>query len=100
MFHELKNTPERTYMNYINYPTSKTGIAGTRAYAELFCALALRPAPGAGNTNDILDAGVKNARRDSPYGGTGVLDRISFSNLSGRRTNAEQVYQRFLAYHN
>jgi len=100
MFHELRNTSEREYMKYINYPKNKTEAAGARAYAELFCALALRPGPGWADTNDILDAGVKNARKDSPYGGTGVLERISFSNLSGRRTNAELVYQRFLASHN
>ena len=99
MFHEFRNG-ERNYLNFVDFPTSRTGVAGARAYAELFCALSLRPGDG-GATNNILDAGVLNALRASAYvGGVGNLDRISYSNLSGRRNNAEAVYQQFLRNHN
>ena len=96
MFHELKNTSERQYVNVIDFPTDKTGVAGARAYAELFCALALRPSPGRDNgLDDLLDEGVIEARRLSLYGGAGILDRISFNGLAVRRDRAEQIFRQF-----
>ena len=95
MFYELSYTTERTYMNYINYPINKSGTAGVRSYAELFCVLALRPGSGVGEINNIQDLGVQNALQASSYG-TG---RISYSNLNGRRNNAERVFQQFLTSH-
>jgi len=95
MFHELRNTSERTYMNFINHPANKFGVAGARAYAELFCALSLRPGDG-GPSGNILDEGVINARLSSGYN-TGInLGRISFHNLTGRRNNAETVYRFYI----
>jgi len=96
MFHELTNTSERLYMSYINHPTSRTGSAGARAYAELFCVVVLRPGSGTGENNNIQDEGVQDALRASPYaGGIGELNRISYSGLSVRRDRAAQVYQQF-----
>ncbi|MDR2591028.1 MAG: DUF4214 domain-containing protein [Oscillospiraceae bacterium] len=100
MFHELRNTSERSYMNYINHPTNQTGIAGARAYAELFCAISLRPSSGVGEINDIQDEGVIEARLSSPYNIGSNLGRISFSRLSVRRNNAENIFQTFLRNHN
>jgi len=98
MFYELRNTGERQYMNFINSPTNTTGVAGARAYAELFCALALRPASGRANgLDDIVDEGVINARRASQFGGAGNLDRTSFSALQLRRDRAEQIFRLFQA---
>jgi len=100
MFYELTYTFERQYMNFIDFPASTTGIAGARAYAELFCAIALRPSPGrAGGLDDIQDVGVIEARRASAFGGVGNLDRISFSGLAARRNNAEQIFRQFQADH-
>ena len=100
MFHELRNTWERFYLNYVDYPQSRVGVAGARAYAELFCSLALRPGIGVGENNNIQDPGVIFALQTSDFvGGPGRLDRISFSNLVGRRNNAEQVYRLFLGNH-
>jgi len=97
MFHELQHTSERLYMDYVNFPVNRTGVAGARAYAELFCAISLRPSAGWGDTNNIQDEGVINALRDSPYaGGRGNLNRISYSGLAARRNRAEQVYLQFL----
>ena len=96
MFYELRNTGERQYLNFINSPSSTTGIAGARAYAELFCALALRPGSGRANgRDDIIDEGVIGARRASQFGGAGNLDRTSFSALQLRRDRAEQVFRQF-----
>jgi len=95
MIHEFRNTTERVYMNYIDFPTGRAGTAGARAYAELFCALALRPGDG-GASNNIQDPGVVNARLTSPFNVGDNLGRISFSNLGGRRTNAENVFRSFL----
>jgi len=100
MFHELRNTSERLYMNYIDFPIDKTGVDGARAYAELFCSLALRPGLGVGEINNIQDEGVIQALEASPYvGGAGRLDRISYSALEARRTRAENVYRQFLTNH-
>ena len=100
MFYELTNTFERQYMSFIDFPMNRTGVAGARAYAELFCAIALRPSPGrAGGLDDIQDVGVIEARRASAFGGAGNLDRISFSGLAARRNNAEQIFRQFQAGH-
>jgi hypothetical protein len=100
MFHEFRTTSERLYLNYIDFPDSRTGIAGARAYAELFCSLALRPGPGASDINDIQDEGVIRALQASPFvGGAGRLDRISYSALGVRRNRAEAVYIQYLANH-
>jgi hypothetical protein len=99
MFHELRNTWERFYLNFIDYPTHTTGVAGARAYAELFCVLALRPGPGTGEINDIVDLGVQEALRESLFGGAGNLDRISYSALGIRRDRAETVFRQFQAGH-
>jgi len=99
MFHEFRNTSERAYMSFVDFPTNRLGVAGARAYAELFCAISLRPGDG-GPTNNILDPGVLNALQASSHvGGLGRLDRISYSNLNGRRANAERVYRYFLTNH-
>jgi len=98
MFQEFRTT-ERGYMNYIDFPVNRTGIPGARSYAELFCSLSLRPGDG-GPTNNILDEGVLEALQASPYaGGAGQLNRMSYSNLNGRRNNAERVFQQFLTNH-
>ena len=89
MFHELANTWERQYMDYINYPAGTTGTAGARAYAELFCAMALRPGEG-GAFNTVEDPNVQDALRASPWS-----HRTSYSALAIRRDRAEAVY---LAY--
>ena len=98
MFHEFRNTSERLYLNYVDFPTEKTGAAGARAYAELFCSISLRPGLGRSNgADDILDEGVQEALQASPYsGGAGKLDRISYSGLETRRNRAANVYQQFL----
>jgi len=97
MFYELTSTSERLYMNYINYPANRSGAAGSRSYAELFCTLVLRPGMGSGDANNITDVGVVNALRLSPYaGGTGIVDRISYSGLATRRDRAEQAYLQFV----
>jgi hypothetical protein len=95
MFHELSNTWERFYLTHVDFPTNRTGVAGARSYAELFCALALRPGPGNVNgADDLLDAGVMRALQESI-----IIDqgRISFSALAVRRNNAELFYRQFLA---
>lgn len=97
MFHELTNTWERFYLNYVDHPTNRTGVAGARSYAELFCVLSLRPGSGSGTNDDIQDAGVQRARRESDFGGRGTLDRISFSGLATRRNRAAAVYEQFVA---
>ena len=101
MFHELRNTSERLYMDYVTFPAKKSGAAGARAYAELFCSISLRPGSGGTNAqNDIIDKGVQDALRASPYsGGAGRLDRISYSGLAIRRDRAANVYQQFLTGH-
>ncbi|MCL2425553.1 MAG: phage tail tip lysozyme [Oscillospiraceae bacterium] len=100
MFYELRTTSERLYMNFVDFPENKTGIAGARAYAELFCALALRPGPGReSGLDDIQDVGVLFAREVSPFGGVDNLDRVSFSGLEVRRNRAEQVFRQFMTSH-
>jgi len=97
MFHELQNTSERAYVDFINSPTNRSGVAGARAYAELFCALNLRPSVGWGDTNNVTDPGVLEALRASNHvGGPGQLNNISYNNLSGRRNNAERLYREFI----
>ena len=99
MFHELA-TSENFYMFYISHPSNRNGVAGATAYAELFCALVLRPGAGTGTINNIQDPGVREALRESQFvGGPGVLDRVSFSRLDERRNEAEYVYWRFLSSH-
>jgi len=99
MFHEFINTSERTYMNYVNFPTNRTGAAGARSYAELFCSLVLRPGADP-RPGSITDVGVQNALRASAYaGGAGVLNRIDYSGLNERRNSAESVYLQYLANH-
>jgi len=102
LFHELKNTSERLYMTYVDFPTDKTGFTGSRAYAELFCSLVVRPGPGRiTGTDDINDSGVIDALRASPYsGGVGRLDRISYSNLETRRSRSEVIYRQFITTQN
>jgi len=96
MIYELRNTGERQYMNFIDSPSNTTGIAGARAYAELFCVIALRPGSGRANGyDDIIDEGVLDARRRSQFGGAGNLDRTSFSRLQLRRDRAEQAFNQF-----
>ena len=95
MFHELLNTWERFYLTHIDFPTNRTGFDGARSYAELFCALALRPGPGNINGADnIIDLGVQRALQESPINDEG---RISFSGLAARRNHAEVFYRQFLA---
>jgi hypothetical protein len=98
MFHEL-NTSERLYMEDVNAPSNRTGIAGARAYAELFCSLVLRPGVGIGEFNNLHDVGVQWAVHESQhYGGQGV-SRVSFSRLDERRNNADEIYRQFLSDH-
>jgi hypothetical protein len=99
MFFELRNTWERFYITFIDFPTDTTGVAGARAYAELFCSLALRPGPGTTENDDIVDLGVQEALRASLFGGPGNLDRISFSALGVRRDRAETVFRQFQTVH-
>jgi len=89
MFHEFGNTWEKQYMEYINYPAVTTGTAGARAYAELFCALVLRPGYG-GSFNTVEDSGVLSALGSSPWS-----SRTSYSALSVRRDRAAAVYDHF-----
>jgi len=96
MFHEFRNTSESAYLTYIDWPTNRSGVAGARAYAELFCSMVLRPGADP-RPGDIADTGVLNASRASPYvGGVGQLNRISYSGLNERRNSAETVYQQYL----
>jgi len=100
MFHELRNTWERQYMGFIDFPTDRTGVAGARAYAELFCSLALRPGVGRTDNDAIRDLGVQTALMASPFvGGSGRLDRISYSGLAVRRDRAETAYLYFINNH-
>ena len=100
MFHELRNTWERFYMDFIDFPTNTTGVAGARAYAELFCSLALRPGLGVTENDDIFDLGVQEALRVSLFvGGVGNLERISYSALGIRRNRAEVVFRQFQTEH-
>ena len=93
MFHELATTWERFYLTFVDHPTDKTGVAGTRAYAELFCCLSLRPGNG-GASDSIQDTGVQRALRESDFvGGKGVLNRINYSQLNTRRIRAQTVYE-------
>jgi len=90
MLHELTTTWEKFYFNFVDYPTNKTGEAGAKAYAELFCVLSLRPSQGGTNDN-IQDLGVQKALKESDFGGKGVLGRINYSQLNVRRNNAVDV---------
>ena len=95
MFYEMSATWERFYLTFVDYPTQKTGVAGARAYAELFCALAERPGSGSGADSNIQDNGVQKALRESDFvGGKGQLNRISFSALAKRRSQAEAIFNR------
>jgi len=90
MFHELRNTWERQYVDYMSHVAGATGTVGARAYAELFCAMALRPGDG-GRFNTVEDPGVLNALGASPWS-----SRTSYSALALRRDRAEAVYHAFL----
>jgi len=92
MFHELRNTWERQYMTFVDFPTNRTGVAGARAYAELFCALALRPSNGVPGRDDILDEGVRAALQASAF-----PDRTTLIALEARRNNAERIFLQFQA---
>jgi len=99
MFEELRNS-ERHYIGFRDFPSSRTGVMGSRAYAELFCVLVLRPGSGTGSDNNIQDGGVREALRASTYvGGVGNLDRVSYNRLASRRFNAEEVFLQFLTHH-
>ena len=99
MFSEL-NSSEALYRSYIDHPSNRTGVAGARAYAELFCVLVLRPGAGTGTINNIDDPGVRDALRASPYeGGAGVLNRVSYSQLNNRRAEAEYIFWRYINSH-
>lgn len=100
MLNELNST-ERQYIEFINSPSNRSGIAGARAYAELFCVLVQRPGAGIGPNNNIIDPGVRDALRASTFvGGPDVLDRVSYSRLNDRRDNAQWVFNQFLWSHN
>jgi len=98
MFHELRNTSERIYLDYIEFPANKSGVPGARAYAELFCVLAERPGVSANVIDEIQDEGVLLALTASPYfGGPGVINRpTTFMGLETRRNRAANVYQLYL----
>ncbi|MDR2600790.1 MAG: DUF4214 domain-containing protein [Oscillospiraceae bacterium] len=99
MFYELQHTSERNYMQFVNHPTHTTGPEGARSYAELFCSMNLRPSAGFGDTNNILDPGVLEARLNSPFN-TGINEgRISFNSLNIRRNNAENIFHMYLRNH-
>jgi hypothetical protein len=92
MAHELRHTSERAYMNFIDFPVNRTGEAGARAYAELFCALSLRP--GIGGENDaVLDPGVQSAILASSW-----PTRTTFSALDIRRERAAAAYRFYLTH--
>jgi hypothetical protein len=100
MFHELRTT-EQQYMEFINSPSNMSGVAGARAYSELFSALVVRPGAGTGDINNVQDPGVRAAMRASIYyGGAGALDRTSLDRLDSRRIEAERMYWHFLGAHN
>jgi len=90
MFYELRNTWERQYMDYTNYPAGITGVEGARAYAELFCALSVRPGDG-GIYNTVEDYSVLDALKSSPWS-----HRTSYSALALRRDRAEVIYLAYL----
>jgi len=98
MAHEFKNTSERIYMGFIDFPIHKVGVDGVRSYAELFCALSLRPGATTFESNNVQDQGVIDAMVASVYyGGAGNLNRdANFSNLNGRRNNAVNIYNQFI----
>ena len=80
--------------------SNRTGLVGARAYAELYCSLVLRPGAGLGELNNVQDPGVRGAMQASPfYGGSGVLDRVSFNRLNDRRNSADSIYWQFLRDH-
>ena len=87
-------------MDFVNRPSNRTGLVGSRSYAELFCGLILRPGAGVGDLNNVQDPGVREALRESTfYGGAGSLNRTSFSRLNERRGLAESVFELFLRAH-
>ena len=97
MLFEFRNTSEREYLQFIDFPVTKTGIDGARSYAELFCVLVERPGPSSSEIDEIQDEGVIEALTESMYGGVGVLLRTSYSGLEARRNRAANVYQQFLS---
>ena len=101
ILHDIRNT-ERQYMYHINSPSNRTGIEGAMAYAELFCALYVRPpGTGIGEINRIRDPGVRDALRVSQFaGGPGHVDNnFSYSELDMRRRMAEQTFDEFTQWH-
>jgi len=96
MFHEFRTTEFR-YLQFIDFPADKTGAEGARAYAELFCALLLRPGESINPLDEIEDEGVLEALTESIHaGGPGELNRTTYTALNTRRNRAEIVYQQFL----
>lgn len=75
------------YLPSFNKVSSKTGIPGARAYAELFCVCVERCINGSGELEDL---GVIQAMKDY-YGGSYYL----YQDLENRRRYAEKVYQEF-----
>ena len=97
LIHELRNAEFR-YMQFIDYPTEKIGMAGAMSYAELFCALLLRPAESLNELDELTDEGVLEALTESIYaGGQGILNRTTYSGLNARRNRAATVLYTFLA---
>lgn len=71
----------------IDQVSSKTGEAGARAYAELFCVCVERCV---GGTVAVDDPGVRQIMLDY-YGGTSYL----YQDLGTRRNNAAAIYNQF-----
>lgn len=72
----------------IDQVSSKTGEAGARAYAELFCVCVERCVGGA---DAVLDPGVYQIMLDE-YGGT----VYTYQDLGNRRDNAASIYRQFM----
>lgn len=83
---ELQNT-WKDYLKYLDTVTNKTGEAGARAYAELFCAAFERPTTGTA-ADAIQDDGVR--AYVAKIGGTST-----YSGLNRRRNTAAEYYQKF-----
>ena len=77
------------FMNNVENVTNKTGTAGARAYAELFCISVERCV---GGSDAVQDSGVHRAMTNY-YGGTVYY----YQELNQRRNYAERVYNDFYA---
>ncbi|MBO7657397.1 C39 family peptidase [Candidatus Saccharibacteria bacterium] len=69
------------YISRLSLPTNKDGVAGARAYADLFLVTVERAVNG---SDDIEDPAVRNLAGNKKY-----------QNASGRRNAAEQLYNQF-----